>query len=644
MRIAVDRSTASSPGSPDRASEQVPAASSPRRAPSIPASPREPPPGRAGAPPRGPYFGDIAVHPIQRKCATCTEEEAREDQRARVQRHAGGERRLPEVAPGVHEVLERPGASLHAGVRARMESAFGHDFSSIRVHDDPAAHAAARSIDAHAYTSGRHIVFGRGQYDPSTRPGQWLIAHELAHAVQQRQGTAVPARRAILGPAGGPLEREADAAADAAMAGRPARVEGLGGPMLQRFKACSHILDAAEQQRVAEKDVQAHLFGRISVLGDAEREFPIPAGSYTPYREEERQVIGGQAGTGGADIALMQGGVMELLEVKRGEWASVVDAETQVKNYVAKANQNLPFLDERWKQRGHPRVAVKSVTTMPTSRFKVESLVRLGGAPVSMAFCTDGVLAFKAIGAKDPGVYVCGSDPERTERFIDSVLGSAEVAVDSYIDGVVTPKLDKAIQSMALSAALAKLVKSPAFQRLINDYLGAAGAMLVEQLPIEALAKQLDDAMKGELDRLTRIIAKHIKDRVVGALRVHVKKGLKQWLQATLAALCAAAAAGASIIASELLRELKKSLGKILLDALPVVVEAVALQVAAEFMKALGETALDVLGKLAIAAGVVLAAILLWEVIAALAAGAAAAEIGAMISALLARLVPLLAI
>jgi hypothetical protein len=72
-----------------------------------------------------------------------------------------------------------------------MERRLGHDFSRVRVHHDLQAAESSRAVDAHAYTVGQHIVFGAGRYDPATREGQRLLAHELTHVVQQRAYTRI---------------------------------------------------------------------------------------------------------------------------------------------------------------------------------------------------------------------------------------------------------------------------------------------------------------------------------------------------------------------------------------------------------------------------------------------------------------------
>lgn len=86
----------------------------------------------------------------------------------------------------VHDVLSSGGGSpLEHGTRSFMEDRFGQDFSNVRVHTNDHAADSAKAIDAKAYTSGNNIVFDNGQYNPGSQSGQTLLAHELAHVVQQ---------------------------------------------------------------------------------------------------------------------------------------------------------------------------------------------------------------------------------------------------------------------------------------------------------------------------------------------------------------------------------------------------------------------------------------------------------------------------
>jgi uncharacterized protein DUF4157 len=68
-----------------------------------------------------------------------------------------------------------------------IESRFGALMGDVRIHTGPAAEQAASSLRARAFTQGSDIVFGRGEYDPGTPHGQFLLAHELAHVAQQAE-------------------------------------------------------------------------------------------------------------------------------------------------------------------------------------------------------------------------------------------------------------------------------------------------------------------------------------------------------------------------------------------------------------------------------------------------------------------------
>ncbi len=102
---------------------------------------------------------------------------------------------LGNAAPAsVHRTLAAPGRPLEASLQHDMEQRFDRDFSQVRVHTDVSAQQSARDIHAHAYTVGQDIVFDVGRYAPGTPQGRHLIAHELAHAVQQERNGALVQR------------------------------------------------------------------------------------------------------------------------------------------------------------------------------------------------------------------------------------------------------------------------------------------------------------------------------------------------------------------------------------------------------------------------------------------------------------------
>jgi hypothetical protein len=111
-----------------------------------------------------------------------------------------------EVAQSV--VSPGAGQPLAESERAFFEPRFGHDFSGVRVHADAHAAELAQSVNARAYTIGNDVVFGAGEWFPHTTAGQTLLAHELAHVVQQTDGAPPMIRRALV------LEEEAPPADD----------------------------------------------------------------------------------------------------------------------------------------------------------------------------------------------------------------------------------------------------------------------------------------------------------------------------------------------------------------------------------------------------------------------------------------------
>jgi Domain of unknown function (DUF4157) len=110
----------------------------------------------------------------------------KEEETLRRKAEGGSVQHTPQaIPPIVHEVLRSPGQPLDQDTRAFMEPRFGHDFSRVRVHHDEAAAASARAVNALAYTMGHEIIFNTGQYQPDGLKGRLLIAHELAHSIQQ---------------------------------------------------------------------------------------------------------------------------------------------------------------------------------------------------------------------------------------------------------------------------------------------------------------------------------------------------------------------------------------------------------------------------------------------------------------------------
>jgi Domain of unknown function (DUF4157) len=135
---------------------------------------------------------------LSRKCAACEQE----DEQLLRKRSDVTEPVAAEAPSLVHDVLHSPGQPLDPATRAYFEPRFGHDLSSVRVHADEKAAQSAYSIHAHAYTAGHDIVFGEGKFAPATE-GRRLLAHELAHVVQQGGVARTVQRAPIAAPAVG---------------------------------------------------------------------------------------------------------------------------------------------------------------------------------------------------------------------------------------------------------------------------------------------------------------------------------------------------------------------------------------------------------------------------------------------------------
>jgi hypothetical protein len=154
----------------------------------------------------------LAANVLQRRSAHGSQPDLGKRQPCSIQRSIQGQTHAaaePMMAPPVvYEALTKPGSPLEPQVRSMMEARFDRDFSRVRVHADERAAASSSAVDAVAFTVGRDVFFSAGQYQPKTRAGQSLLAHELAHVVQQERA---PRSRTNLeiGTIDSPAEREA---------------------------------------------------------------------------------------------------------------------------------------------------------------------------------------------------------------------------------------------------------------------------------------------------------------------------------------------------------------------------------------------------------------------------------------------------
>jgi hypothetical protein len=152
----------------------------------------------------------------------------------------------------IRHVLTSDGQPLGGSERAFMEERFGTDFGDVRIHADTNAASSAEAMSAKAYTVGSHIVFGAGQYVPGTHEGNRLLAHELAHVIQQS--------RSRSDASSADSETEASNSARAAVAGQSVSVQTAGSGI-----QCDTDEEARRKQRAYQnfinlpKDLQGDL-------------------------------------------------------------------------------------------------------------------------------------------------------------------------------------------------------------------------------------------------------------------------------------------------------------------------------------------------------------------------------------------------
>ncbi|MBO9319986.1 MAG: DUF4157 domain-containing protein [Chloroflexus sp.] len=133
---------------------------------------------------------------------------------------------------------------LDPTTRIHFAPCFGYDLSTVRIHRDDSAARTAQHLGAAAYTVGQHIFFAPGQYAPHTAAGQRLLAHELAHVVQQAEGVRGRSMSALEADA----EQQANAAVTASSLHRLRPLPVQAQPLLQCYRVpgslrCNEVVD-----------------------------------------------------------------------------------------------------------------------------------------------------------------------------------------------------------------------------------------------------------------------------------------------------------------------------------------------------------------------------------------------------------------
>jgi len=125
---------------------------------------------------------------VQAKCAECDNEE--QVQRVEEEEAVQAKSDVTEASPRAIETnlksSKGEGSRLPDALKNEMESGFGADFSQVNIHTNSNAIQMSKQIQAQAFTHGNDIYFNKGKYNPSSKKGKHLLAHELTHAIQQK--------------------------------------------------------------------------------------------------------------------------------------------------------------------------------------------------------------------------------------------------------------------------------------------------------------------------------------------------------------------------------------------------------------------------------------------------------------------------
>lgn len=115
--------------------------------------------------------------------------QAKEDEELQTKKYTGNS--SPEVSPAVEGTIKSTrgqGSPMDKGTKSLMEERIGADFGKVRIHTDSKAHDLNARLNAQAFTVGSDVYFNKAKYNPGTKSGQHLLAHELTHVVQQKGG------------------------------------------------------------------------------------------------------------------------------------------------------------------------------------------------------------------------------------------------------------------------------------------------------------------------------------------------------------------------------------------------------------------------------------------------------------------------
>jgi hypothetical protein len=345
------------------------------------------------------------------------------------------------------------GRSLDPGVHARVAPALGDGLEDVRVHDGPEAAGLARAVDARAFTVGGDVFFGEGEHRPGTAEGDGLIAHELAHVVQQRgASTAGPLR---VSQPGDPSEREAGAAASHALQRAPKRAKTqtitFGEGETDVIEGRRRTLDPSSRGS-AEQEILNRINEIRSRLVMTEKNILTALDQFSDDQAFASSSEG-EADFTGSFLTYAVKTILEQLAEHVGKEGGLLPGLGTVYSITAGLIEEIAEEDARAAAaRGERAVA----TFLGSYRDRITSTFdgRVNGLP---AMSDALILEYQRLAASQPGTATPrtpGGAPAGTQPGVAGDAAELLTGLKSYVEGLKPPTFDQCLQTIIESWVL----------------------------------------------------------------------------------------------------------------------------------------------------------------------------------------------
>jgi hypothetical protein len=394
-----------------------------------------------------------------------------------MRKESSGASSVQGAPPIIKQTLSSGGQPLDTSVRATMESRFGQDFSGVRVHTDERAAESAQVLNARAYTVGKDVIFGAGQFAPQTVPGKQLLAHELAHVMQQNSPSI------YAGPHPGDtwtIQRfEAPEHIDIGESGAQVKVKLANGLELTYGEISALVGDFYETPEKLDKADPAEVTRILKIVREqrleggkiASRDVEFQAATQAREKTIYDPATGKEIGKGG--------------QFREGKLAGTPE-ELETKSFFSLAEENvLHFAPENlrsgWLEGHHKALELAHQSNVALKRGKKEDAEKLR----RLALLTDAGYAHFLEDAFSAGhtinpvevqtwmVNQWNSNPDFKERAIGRLKQAAYAEKWYAPNAIIDKRIDALLRSIPVS------VVGSAGLKVLHDYLNRNGIEVI---------------------------------------------------------------------------------------------------------------------------------------------------------------------